>query len=115
MATIAATNMQGSGAKTVTETTLAGADTFTYSSGADPVLVLRNPTAGALTPVIDGDAASSVSVSGAGSFDISGGYSVGSIAAGSVKSIRLRTIERYLAGTISVSGGAGLVGSLLEF
>lgn len=115
MAIITATNMQGSGVKTVAETTLAGTDALSYANGKDPLLILRNPTAGALTPVIDGDGASSVSIAGAGSFDISAGYSIGSIAAGETKTIRLRTIERYLAGAIAVTGGAGLVASLLEF
>lgn len=114
MATIAATDVSGYGAQAVTVTTLDGTDTFTYTETNDPILILHNPTAGALTPVIDGDGATSITVAGAGSFDISGGYSVGSIAAGDTVAIRLRTIRQYLRGTIAVSGGAGLEAQLLE-
>lgn len=115
MATITATNMQGSGAKTVTETTLDGADTFTYDNTKDPILVFRNPTAGPLTPLVDGDGAGTVAIAGAGSFDISAGYDAGAIAAGASKAVRLSTISRYLTGTIAITGGTGLVASLLEF
>lgn len=116
MATITATNMQGSGAKSVTETTLDGSsDTFTYNASKDPILVFRNDTAGALTPVIDGDGAGTVSVGGVGSVDISAGYDAGSIAAGGVKAIKLSTIREYLPGTIAITGGTGLVAQLLEF
>lgn len=116
MATITATNAQGSGVKTVTEVTLTGtSDTFTYSPSRNPVLFIRNPTAGALTPTIDGDGATTVAVGGVGSVDISTGYSTGSIAAGAARVIVLSTISKYLAGTIAITGGTGLVCSLLEF
>lgn len=115
MATITATDMTGSGARTVTETTLTGTDTFTYTASKNPVLILRNDTAGALSPTIDGDGATSVQVSGVGAVDISGGYAVGSIAAGAISSIPLTTIGEYLAGTIAVTGGTGLTAQLLEF
>lgn len=113
MATIAATDMTGSGTKTVTVTTLTGTDSFTYTAGS--TLILHNATAGALTPNIDGDGASTVGVSGVGNVDISGGYDVGSIAAGDTVAIRLDAIRQYLAGTIAVSGGTGIEAQLLEF
>lgn len=116
MATITATNMQGSGQRTVTEVTLTGtADTFVYNASRSPVLVIRNATAGALSPVIDGSASTTVPVPGAVSFDVSGGYAVGSIAAGVVKAIPLETVSAYLQGTIAITSGTGLVCSLLEF
>lgn len=115
MATIAATNMAAVGAVTAAVTTLTGTDDFTYSAGKRPVLVLNNVTAGALTPVIDGDGAGSVSVAGVGSVDISGGFSVGSIAAGATVTIQLDSIKSYLAGTIAVTGGTGIEAMLLEF
>jgi len=116
MATIVATDMTGSGARAVTETTLDGAtDTFTYNSSTRSILILRNDTAGALSPVIDGDGATTVPVSGVGSVDISGGYAVGSIAAAGVEAIPLDTIKEYLAGTIAITGGTGLVAQLLEY
>lgn len=116
MATIAATDAQGTGAVAVTETTLDGTlDTFTYRGSVNQTLTLRNATAGALTPTIDGDGASTVSVAGVGSVDISAGYSTGSIAAGDVVTIKTETIREYLSGTITITGGTGLVATLLEY
>ena len=113
MATIAATSMSGVGARALTQTTMTASDTFTYAAGSEPILILRNPTAGALSPVIDGDGAPTVDVKGAGRFDLSAGYAVGSIASGAMVAIPLGTISKYLAGTIAVTGGTGLVAVLL--
>lgn len=117
MPAITATNMAALGAVAVTETTLDGStDTFVYNSAAKPLLVLRNATGGALTPVIDGDAAVAIPVKdAAANFDATAGYSVGSIAAGDSVSIRLETISAYLLGTISITSGTGIEASLLEF
>jgi len=116
MATITATDIKGGGVKTITETTLTGTlDTFTYKSGVNQTLVFRNATAGALTPVIDGAGSTTVSVNGIGSIDVSAGYSIGSIAAGAVKSINTESIFEYLKGTIAITGGVGLVATLLEY
>ena len=115
MATIVATNSQGTGRVTVTETTLDGTDTFTYSQGKSQTLILRNDTAGALTPTIDGDGATTVSVKGVGLVDISAGYAVGSIAIGETVTIRTESISEYLAGVISITGGTGLDAQLLEY
>jgi hypothetical protein len=116
MATIVATSMTGSGQRALTETTLTGtADTFTYTSLKNPVLKFRNPTAGALTPVIDGAGGTTVPVTGIGAVDVSTGYSVGSIAAGAAVVIPLNTISAYLNGAIAITGGTGLVASLLEY
>ena len=116
MTTIPTTDMTGSGARVATEATLNGtADTFTYIAGRRAILVLRNPTGGPISPVIDGDGASSVAVGGVGSVDISSGYAVGAIAAGAVSAIPLDTIREYLAGTIAITSGTGLVGALLEY
>lgn len=115
MATIAATSMSGNGQRTVTETTLTGTlDTFSYSPNRGQILIMRNDTAGALTPVIDGAAGTTVEPRGVGTIDVSGGYAVGSIAAGAVKAIPLDTISAYLQGTIAITGGTGLVCSLLS-
>ena len=115
MATITATNMQGSGVKTVTETTLGASDTFTYNASRNPILYLNNETAGALTVLIDGAGGTTVAVQGIGSVSVAGGYSTGSIAAGGVRAVVLSTISKYLQGTIAVTGGTGIVASLLEF
>jgi len=115
MAAITATDMKGFGDRAVTVTTLTGTDSFAYDASKKPVLVLNNVTAGALTVTIDGDEAGSVTVPGAGSFDISSGFSTAEIAAGDVSAISLASIGAYLAGTIAVTGGTGIEASLLEF
>ena len=114
MATIAPTSLGGSGQRTMTRTTLTGtADTFTYSKGA--VLVLENPTGGALSPTITGASASaSIPVPGYGSVSAAGGYAVGSIAAGAARVIPLDSIAAFLSGAIAITGGTGLVAALLN-
>jgi hypothetical protein len=114
MGTIASTDLRPGGARPLTETTLTASDTFTYEPIGRQVLSLRNPTAGALSPVIDGDGATTVRAPGAPAFDISAGYAVGSIAAGAAVAIPLDSISAYLAGTITITGGSGLVATLLR-
>lgn len=114
MATITQTSTSGSGQRTLTETTLSASDTFAYSPGSGQILLLRNPTAGALSPVIDGDGGTTVPVQGVGSVDVSGGYAVGSIGVGAAVAIPLDSIKAYLAGTIAVTGGSGLVAAILD-
>lgn len=115
MATITATNMQGSGARVVTRTTLTASDTFTFNADRNPVLELDNVTGGALTVTIDGASGTSVAVPGVGAVDVSAGYSTGSIAAGAKVAIPLNSIREYLKGTIAVTGGTGISAALLEF
>lgn len=115
MPAITATSMTGSLARAVTEVTLNGTDSFTYRSDRRAVLTFRNPTAGALTPVIDGNGGTTVPVPGVGNVDVSGGYSVGEIAAGAVSAVPLDSIKEYLRGTIAITGGTGLVATLYEF
>lgn len=114
MATIAATSMQGVGVRAKTRTTLNGtADTFTYRPGRGDILVLHNPTGGAISPVIDGDGATTAEIQGLGVVTTSGGYAVGSIAAGAEVLIPLDSIGQYLKGVITINSGSGLVGSVL--
>ena len=115
MATIVATSMQGAGKRAVTLTTMTASDTLTYKAGQGQILILRNGTAGALTPIIDGAGATTIPVQGVGSVDVSAGYSVGAIAAGAQVAIPLDTIRAYLVGVIAITGGTGLSASLLEF
>lgn len=113
MATITKTSTGGTGARALAETTLTASDTFTYAPNTGMVLSLRNPTAGALSPVIDGNAGTTVGVPGVGNIDVSGGYAVGSIAAGAAVAIPLDSIRHYLQGTIAVTGGSGLIATLI--
>lgn len=115
MATITATSVSGSGAVVTTLTTLGASDTFTYKSGKTQILTLTNNSGGALTVNIDGDGATTAPLQGVGNVDISGGYSTASIANGAAVVIKLDTISKYLAGTIAVTGGTGIVATLLEY
>lgn len=112
MAELTATNIQSSGARAVVINTLTASDTFVYRRGA--VMVVKNATAGALTPNIDGDAGSTVPVRGAVPLDVSGGYTFPSIAAGATVAVSLDTISAYLQGTITMTGGAGCEVALLN-
>lgn len=115
MPAITATSLQGSGKRTLTETTLNGStDSFVYKPLTTPILTLRNATGGALTPVIDGNGGTTVNVAGIGSVDVSAGYSVGSIAAGAHVVIPLNSISEYLKGTIAITGGTGIIATLME-
>ncbi len=111
MPAIPATDAKGFGTITLTETTLDGSDSFVYK--ARDILMLRNATGGALSPVIDGDGGSSVNNEGLANVDVSGGFPVGSIAPAAHKLIRLDSIKAYLSGTIAINSGTGLVATLI--
>ena len=115
MATIVATSMQGTGARSITRTTLGASDTFTFDQGKNQILELDNVTAGPLTVTIDGAGGTTVPVAGVGAVDVSGGYSTGVIAAGAMVAIPLNSISAYLQGVIAVTGGTGIKAALLEF
>ena len=110
MATIALTTSPVSGQATLTETTLTGTlDTFNYTSGKGRVLILRNPTGGAISPVIDGAGGTTVQAKGLGTVSVASGYAVGSIAAGTAVVINLDSISEYLKGAIAITSGTDLV------
>jgi hypothetical protein len=116
MATIVETSGTVIGVTTLTQTTLNGtADTFTYKPGQGQYLTLRNPTGGALSPVINGSANVATGVSGAGVVNTPSGYAVGSIAAttGSIV-IPLDSIALFLKGTITITSATGLVATLVR-
>lgn len=115
MAAITATSIKPLGEVAVSELTLGASDTLTYNRGA--ILTLRNATAGALTPTIDGDGGTTLGVPqpGLGIVDVSAGYTFSSIAAGDVVAVRLDSIKAYLAGTITITGGDAMIATLYEF
>lgn len=116
MPAIVATSMTGSLVRAVTETTLNGTtDSLVYNSDRRAVLRFRNPTGGALTPIIDGNGGTTVPVAGIGNVDVSAGYSCGSVAAGACVAVPLDTIKNFLQGTIAITGGTGLIAALYEF
>ena len=115
MATIAQTSLAAGGVRTATETTMTASDTFVFTPGAGQILTLRNPTAGALSPIINGSANVATGVTGLGSVNTTTGYAVGSIplTTGCVM-IPLDSISLYLKGTISIASGTGLVATLIK-
>ncbi len=114
MAAITATSMGGSGARVVTRLTLGTSDTLTYNASRNPILILDNVTAGALTPNIDGAAGSIVPVKGVGNVSVASGLTLASIGAGVCVAIPLESISAYLQGVITITGGSGIRASLLE-
>jgi len=97
----------------LTLTTLAGGDTFNYVKGTGQILVLLNPTGGAISPVIVG-AGTTWNTDGAGAKSISAGYAAFSIAAGQIKLIPLDTMEGFLQGAIVINSSAGLKAALIN-
>lgn len=115
MPAIAATSMTGPGVRVMSETTLTASDTLAYDPGVPgSILVLRNPTGGALSPVITGSLAStSIPVAGFGTVSAAS-YAVGSIAAGAARVIPLDSIKLYLDGNVTITAGTGLVAAFLK-
>ena len=116
MATIVQTDGAIFGVQALVQTTLNGTlDTFAYRAGQGQILVLRNPTAGALSPVINGSSNTPVSSEGLGIVATASGYVVGSVAATTgIVMIPLDSIAQYLKGTISITSGVGLVATLIK-
>jgi hypothetical protein len=115
MANIVSTSVQGSGARVVNRTTLSASDTLVYNASASSVLILDNVTGGALTVNIDGADGTTVPVQGIGSVSVAAGYSTGSIAASACVAIPLDSIDQYLKGVITVTGGTGIKATLIEY
>lgn len=114
MPAVTMTVMPAAGRATVTETTLNGSDSLTYIPGAGQVLILRNPTGGPITPVIDGAGGTTVTRRGLGQVSVAAGYSVGAIAAGTTVMVALDVIADYLQGAVAIASGSGLVASLIR-
>lgn len=112
MAAIVKTSMGGPGQRSMTETTLTATNVLVYEPGTGQILILRNPTAGAVSSVIDGADGTTVSYPGVPSVSVAAGYAVGSVPAGGVVAVPLDTIAAYLQGAINVTG-TGLVAVLV--
>lgn len=115
MAIITASSITGSNAQPVTVTVLGASDTFSFDSAKNPVLVLNNVTAGALTPLIDGADSTTQPCSGIGNIDVSAGLTLASIGIGATVAIPLNSISAYLKGVITITGGDAIEAQLLEF
>lgn len=114
MAALTLSSKAGPNVRTVTPNTLTSSDTFTYFQGTGQEILLHNPTAGALSPTITGSAAQSLAVPGGGTVNYAAGLAIGSIAAGASRYIDLDEIAQYLVGTITITGGTGLLAWLMN-
>lgn len=115
MPAIVATSMAKGTPRASTRTTLgASGNAITYTAGGGQVLVLHNPTGGSLTPTIIGSTATTADIEGVGTVNVSAGLSLGAIAAGLQLVVPLDFIAQYLKGTIDITGGTGLVATLLN-
>ncbi len=110
MAAIALTTaLSGNGPVTIARTTLSASDTLAYVRGAGQRLFLVNTTAGALTATLTGNAATAINVPGyGGTVAVSGGKAV-AVPANSSVLVELDDIYAYLEGTVTVTGGTGLI------
>jgi hypothetical protein len=113
MATIAQNTVSGvNGPVTLTSTTGGSSDTFAYSSGSKQMLYVNNPTGSPITMTIIGSTAGTISPDGyGGTISVAAGFSM-TIAAGQSKILNLDKISAYLSGTITITGGTGLVYNL---
>jgi hypothetical protein len=118
MANITPTAMSGDViVRTTVETTLTASDTLPFdASRQNGILLLRNPTGGALSPTITGNTApTAYPVRDAGVINLAAGLAVGSIPAGQSRVIPLDKMKAYLSGTITITGGTGLVAAFLQY
>lgn len=95
-------------------TTLGASDYFEYRAGTGQILFLRNPTAGTISPLIDGADGFSVPIPGWGLRGVSAGYTAFAITTTQAKLLWLDTIPGYLQGQVFITSGAGLVAGLLN-
>lgn len=115
MVAVTATSMQGGGVKSTTEFTLTAADTIVSVEDED-ILIIRNATAGALTPILAATGAPNVFVEGIDPVVVSGGLSFGSIPAGQTRVLKLKTRKSYIQGTpINLTAATGCIATLLRF
>ena len=120
MAVLTVTDAKGAGDKAGTKNIATSSDTFTWIKAKFQKLIIRNITAGALTPNVVGSAPSSAhQCAGAGEKDLSGGYTFETAIplTDGVSVLELNTIEHYLAGdgTVTITGADGAEIIILEY
>lgn len=113
MAAITSIDASVQGAFVSAKTTLSADDTITFNATRKQLLVLNNPTGGALTATLDGDAGTTVNVPGVGSVSVAGGLAI-ALTAGQSKSVVLGTVSAYCQGVVHLTGGAGIEAQLFN-
>lgn len=115
MPAIVATSMAKGSPRASTRTVLgASGNPITYAPGTGQVLVLHNPTGGALSPTIIGAGSTTADLEGAGTINFAAGLSLGAIAVGGQIVVPLDFIAQYLKGVIDIAGGTALAATLLN-
>ncbi len=113
MATLTTNTVSSTAATAVTVDTLGADDTLTFTGSM--YLLLSNDTGGSLSPVLTGDTATTTDIQGLGVIDLTGGSDIfGTIADGAEKMLKLSVVEKYLAGTVTITGGTGLTARLIK-
>lgn len=117
MPALNSTSIRAGGVVTPTENTMTASDTLVWDQNtANAVLVLRNPTGGALSPTITGSTANAaLPVAGFGVVNAAAGLAVGSIAAAATRVIPLDSRREFLQGVITITGGTGLIATILTW
>lgn len=105
------------GATSLTRTTLSASDTLAYVKGTNMQMYLANNTGGSLTATLVGDAAAATYVvPGTGGALLSPAPSAGKaivVAANGSVEISLDDLSLYLQGNITVTGGTGLIATVV--
>lgn len=114
MAAVPSINGRQVGAFAAALTVLTSSDTITIDDRFKQILVLRNPTGGPLTLVIDGAGSTNVNAPGLGNVVVSAGYSI-AVPAGESRAVDLASIRAYLDGVVTMTGAAGMVAQLFNF
>ena len=96
-----------------TPISVSAADTIPFNPAKTQILLMYNGTGATITPVIDGDAGTTVAVNGIGNVSVSGGLSI-PIATNSGVFVRLSSISEYCKGVVNITGGNNLRAWLLE-
>lgn len=106
------------GATILARTTLTASDSLAYTPGANQQMYLANNTASAIGPVtlVGASAPATYVIPGTGGSTIapSAGKSLGSIPANSTIEVSLDDLSLYLQGAVTVSGGTGLIATVLS-
>jgi hypothetical protein len=113
MAAITSIDAGQVGAFAAAEATLSADDTITFNAAKKQLLLLRNPTGGAITATIDGDGGTTVTVPGLGAVDVSAGKAI-AVGAGLSVAVVLGTISAYCKGNVHITGGTGLKATLFN-
>jgi hypothetical protein len=96
----------------VTRTTLGASDTLTYSSGTRQMLDLVNTTGSPVVVTITGSTATTISPDGyGGTISVASGKAI-TVPANGQTIVNLDTISAYLSGSVTVTGGTGVIAAL---